>query len=79
MERYILENLNRMFGENKIPTKIKMKQKVYDEIAIRCSQIITFSEVLDQNYQPLNTFAGLKVEIDDSIKDDYEFVYEKGD
>jgi len=73
MEEEIIKEVDKLCSNWKpVPTKIKMKQHVYDEIATNCQKLCTVNEILDKFGQPLNTFNGLRIEIDDDIENDYE-------
>jgi len=54
--------------------KIKMKEETYNLIAKEAQKITTIPEVLDINRQPLNRLCGVRIEIDNSIKEDYEVI-----
>jgi len=54
--------------------KIKMKEETYNIVAREVQKVTTISEVLDKNRQPLNKLCGVRIEIDNSIKEDYEVV-----
>lgn len=57
-------------------TKIKMKEEFYSKLIVEIQKDYGIVEVLDVNYQPINTLNGLKIEIDDTIKNDYELTYD---
>lgn len=54
--------------------KIKMKEETYNILARETQKIVNISEVLDINRQPLNRLCGVRIEIDNSIEEDYEVV-----
>ena len=56
----------------KAPQKIKMKEDTYKKIATEVQEQGDIIEVLDARKQPLNPLCGLKIEIDNSIKKDWE-------
>ena len=73
MEEEIIKEIDKALSNwGEVHTKIKMKQHVYDAIATNCQKLCTGNEILDKLGQPLNTFNGLKIEIDDDIENDYE-------
>ncbi len=57
-------------------TKIKMKEEFYSKLIVALQKDYGIVEVLDVNYQPINTLNGLKIEIDNTIKKDYELIYD---
>lgn len=61
---------------NKPITKIKMKEKFYSRLVAEVQKDYGIVEVLDANYQPINTLTGVKIEIDNTIKENYEFIYD---
>lgn len=67
----IEETMNRFL---KAPRKIKMKEDVYKKIAAEAQEQepVNIIEVLGARKQPLNLLQGLKIEIDNSIKKDWE-------
>ncbi len=42
---------------------MEVTQEEYDELAIKNSNVIGFTEVLDRERQPLNKFMGVKLKI----------------
>lgn len=54
--------------------KIKMKEEVYNQLARETQKIVSITEVLDINRQPLNRLCDVRIEIDNSIEKDYEVV-----
>lgn len=68
MKEEIIKEVDKLCSNWKpVPTKIKMKQHVYDEITRNCQKMCT-SNVS----QPFNSFNGLRIEIDNDIENDYE-------
>lgn len=54
--------------------KIKMKEETYNLIARETQKVTNIPEILDTNMQPLNRLCGVRIEIDNSIKKDYEII-----
>lgn len=76
-DEIISEIMKAMDMWNEIPKpiqKIKMKQETYNQLAREVQEQVNIVEVLDVNRQPLNRLCDVRIEIDNSIKKDYEVV-----
>ena len=47
------------------PKVIKLTREEYNELAIECSNVAGFVEILDKDKQPLSTYMGVKLKIID--------------
>lgn len=71
----IISEINETVSRSlKAPKKIKMKEDIYRKIATEAQRQVNIIEVLDARQQPLNPLFGLKIEIDNNIKEDYEVI-----
>jgi hypothetical protein len=74
LEEVLIQAIEESYEEEKIPTKIKMKESSYNALATECHKLFTYTEILDKFHNPLNTFYGLRVEIDNSIDGDFKII-----
>lgn len=71
----IISEINETVSRSlKAPKKIKMKEDIYRKIATEAQRQVNIIEVLDARKQPLNPLFGLKIEVDNNIKEDYEVI-----
>jgi hypothetical protein len=71
----IISEINETVSRSlKAPKKIKMKEDIYRKIATEAQRQVNIIEVLDARQQPLNPLFGLKIEVDNNIKEDYEVI-----
>lgn len=72
----IIKAKSLFFKTGKVVTKIKMKEEFYSKLVVAIQKDYAIIEVLDVNHQPLNKIMGVKIEIDNTIKKDYEVIYD---
>ena len=70
-----IRKAQRMFNELPKPVKkIKMKEEYYNNLAREVQSQYQLTEILDKDGQPLNRISDIRIEIDNSIENDYEVV-----
>lgn len=72
----MIKSINDFRRDFKIVKKIKMKEEFYNKLAREVQNQVKIVEVLDIHRQPLNKMSDIRIEIDNSIDDDYEIIYE---
>lgn len=70
----IIKQCQKEFDNYKPIKKIKMKQDFYDKLATEVQHQVNMIEVRDVNMQTLNTIYSVKIEIDNSINDNFEVI-----
>ena len=70
-----IRKAQRMFDELPNPVKkIKMKEEYYNNLAREVQSQYQLTEILNKDGQPLNRMCDIRIEIDNSIENDYEVV-----